>query len=100
HAQQEAAHGDKIAARIVELGGEPDFAPDKLLQRSHAQYDESSELKEMLRADLVAERIAVETYRQMIALIGDKDPTTRRLIEEILNDEEHHADEIRDWLAL
>jgi bacterioferritin len=100
HAQQEAAHGDKIAARIVELGGEPDFAPDKLLQRSHAQYDESGELKEMLRADLVAERIAVETYRQMIALIGDKDPTTRRLIEEILNDEEHHADEIRDWLAL
>jgi bacterioferritin len=98
HANAEAGHADRIAERIVQLGGEPDFSPDTLLQRSHADYDASTDLRAMLRANLVAERVAVETYRQMINLIGDKDPTTRRLIEEVLNDEEEHADELKDML--
>ena len=98
HANEEAAHADRIAERIVQLGGEPDFAPATLLERSHADYDESRDLKAMVRANLVAERVAVETYRQMIQLIGDKDPTTRRLLEEVLHDEEEHADEMADLL--
>jgi bacterioferritin len=98
HATEEAAHADRIATRIVQLGGEPDFAPDTLLGRSHAEYDASSDLQAMVRANLVAERIAVESYRQMITLIGDKDPTTRRLLEDILHDEEEHADELADLL--
>jgi len=98
HANAEAAHGDRLARRIVQLGGEPDFSPDSLSARSHADYDDSADLKSMLRANLRAERVAVETYRQMIALLGDKDPTTRRLIEDILRDEEEHADELADWL--
>ena len=98
HANEEAAHGDRLAERIVQLGGEPDYSPSTLLQRSHADYDESTDLKAMVRANLVAERIAVEAYRQMIALVGDKDPTTRRLLEDILKDEEEHADELADLL--
>ena len=98
HALAETGHGDRIARRIVQLGGEPDFSPDTLSKRSHAEYDESSDLKAMVRANLKAERIAVEAYRQMIALIGDKDPTTRRLLEDILRDEEEHADELADML--
>jgi bacterioferritin len=98
HANAEAGHADRIAERIVQLGGEPDFAPDRLLQRSHADYDESKDLRDMLRSNLVAERVAVETYRQMIELIGDKDPTTRRLLEAVLNDEEEHAEELKDLL--
>jgi hypothetical protein len=78
---------------------EPDFAPDGLKARSHADYDASTDLRQMLSANLVAERIAVEAYRQMVDLIGDKDPTTRRMLEEILRDEEEHADELRDLLA-
>lgn len=98
HANEESAHADRIARRIVQLGGEPDFSPDTLLQRSHADYDASNDLQTMVRINLIAERIAVETYRQMIALIGDKDPTTRRLLEDVLADEEEHADELKDWL--
>lgn len=98
HANAEAGHADRIAERIVQLGGEPDFAPDTLLQRSHADYDASNDLRAMVRANLVAERVAVETYRQMINLIGDKDPTTRRILEEVLADEEEHADELKDML--
>ncbi|MDY0745377.1 ferritin-like domain-containing protein [Paucibacter sp. R3-3] len=98
HANEESAHGDRIAERIVQLGGEPDFSPDSLLQRSHADYDASPDLKAMVRANLVAERIAVEAYRQMIKLVGDKDPTTRRLIEEILEQEEEHAEDLLDML--
>lgn len=98
HANEEAGHADQIARRIVQLGGEPDFAPDSLSARSHADYDTSSDLKAMVRANLVAERIAVEAYRQMISLIGDKDPTTRRMLEGILADEEEHADELKDLL--
>jgi bacterioferritin len=82
----------------VQLGGEPDFSPDSLSARSHADYDESLDLKAMVRANLIAERVAIETYQQMIKLIGDKDPTTRRLLEEILSDEEEHADDMADLL--
>ena len=99
HANEESAHADKIAERIVQLGGEPDFNPQSLQGRSHASYDASLDLQAMVRANLVAERIAIETYRQMIVLIGDKDPTTRRMLEEILSDEEEHADELKDWLG-
>jgi len=99
HANEESAHADRIAERIVQLGGEPDFNPKTLQDRSHAAYDASLELQSMVRANLVAERIAIETYRQMITLIGDKDPTTRRMLEEILTDEEEHADELKDWLG-
>ncbi|HET7837994.1 MAG TPA: ferritin-like domain-containing protein [Variovorax sp.] len=99
HANEESAHADKIAERIVQLGGEPDFNPQTLQGRSHASYDASLDLQAMVRANLIAERIAIETYRQMIMLIGDKDPTTRRMLDEILSDEEEHADELKDWLG-
>lgn len=98
HALEETGHSEKIAERIVQLGGEPDFSPNSLLARSHADYDESTDLQGMIRANLVAERVAVESYRQMIALVGDKDHTTRRMLEKILADEEEHADELSDWL--
>lgn len=99
HANEEAAHADLLARRIVQLGGEPDFEPSSLLQRSHAGYDDSTDLETMLRANLAAERVAVEAYRQMISLIGDKDPTTKQMLVGILADEENHADEIKDWLT-
>jgi len=98
HAQEETAHADKLAERIVQLGGEPNFNPDTLSGRSHADYDESSDLNAMIRANLVAERVAIEAYSQMIKLIGDKDPTTRRILEEILAQEQEHAEELSDWL--
>ena len=98
HAQEETQHSESIAERIVQLGGEPDFSPDTLTARSHADYDESKDLQSMIRSNLVAERVAVESYRQMIALVGDKDHTTRRMLEQILADEEDHADELSDWL--
>jgi len=99
HAEEEAAHADRLAKRIVQLGGEPDFSPDTLLSRSHAQYDESLDLKAMIRANLVAERVAIEAYTQIIALVGAKDSSTRRLLEDILADEQGHAEELKDWLA-
>ena len=99
HANEELAHADQLAERIVQLGGEPDFNPDTLSARSHAEYDASPELEDMLRANLIAERVAIETYRQMVDLIGDKDPTTRRMLESILSVEEEHADELKDMLA-
>ncbi len=99
HAQEETAHADKIAERIVQLGGDPDFAPATLLERSHADYDDSADLQAMIRANLIAERVAIEAYGQMIALIGDKDSTTRRLLEQILSQEQEHADELSDWLT-
>lgn len=99
HALEETAHADSIAERIVQLGGEPDFSPDSLSARSHAGYDESKDLKGMIRANLVAERVAIEAYSQMITLIGDRDTTTRRMLEDILSDEQGHAEELRDWLA-
>jgi bacterioferritin len=99
HANEESAHGDLLAERIVQLGGEPDFSPATLVQRSHAEYDESTELKAMIRANLVAERVAIEAYSQMIKLIADKDSTTRRILEGILAQEQEHAEELKDWLA-
>ncbi len=99
HANEESAHADRIAERIVQLGGSPNFSPDSLTSRSHAAYDESTDLKAMIKANLIAERIAVESYRQMIKLISDYDSTTRRMLEDILADEEEHADELSDWLS-
>ncbi|HEY2559904.1 MAG TPA: ferritin-like domain-containing protein [Caldimonas sp.] len=99
HANEETAHGDLLAERIVQLGGEPDFAPTTLLERSHADYDASTDLQAMIRANLVAERVAIEAYSQMIRLIGDKDSTTRRILESILGQEQEHADELKDWLT-
>ncbi|WP_416422188.1 ferritin-like domain-containing protein [Pseudomonas sp. App30] len=98
HAGQEAEHADKLAERIVQLGGEPDFNPDSLSSRSHAEYKPGSNLKEMVYEDLVAERIAIDSYREIIQYIGDKDPTSRRLFEEILAQEEEHADDMADIL--
>ena len=99
HANEETAHGDMLAERIVQLGGEPDFAPTTLMSRSHADYDESLDLQAMIRANLIAERVAIEAYGQMIKLIGDKDSTTRRMLESILSQEQEHADELSDWLT-
>lgn len=99
HALEESGHADRIAKRIVQLGGQPDYSPDSLSKRSHAAYDDSSDLKDMIKANLVAERVAIEAYSQIIRLIGDKDPSTRRLLEDILSDEQEHADELSDWLA-
>ena len=98
HALEETAHADQIAERIVQLGGEPDFSPAQLLERSHADYDDSTDLKAMIKANLIAERVAIEAYSQMIALIGDKDTTTRRMLEGILSQEQEHADELSDWM--
>ncbi len=99
HANEELGHADRLAERIVQLGGKPNFNPKGLLDRSHADYDDSANLNAMIRSNLVSERVAVESYRQMIELIGDKDSTTRRLLEDILADEEEHADELSDWLT-
>jgi bacterioferritin len=94
HAQEEQEHADRIAARMVQLGGEPDFAPDGLSSRSHSEYVEGDDLVAMIQEDLVAERIAIESYTEMIHYIGENDPTTRRILEEILAKEEEHADEL------
>ena len=99
HSNDELGHADRLAKRIVQLDGEPDFHPDTLTKRSHAGYDAALNLREMLKANLIAERVAIEAYSQMIVLIGDKDITTRRLLEDILSDEQQHADELKDWLA-
>lgn len=98
HATQEFQHADQIAGRIVQLGGQPDFAPDRLSQRSHAEYVEGETLIDMIRENLVAERIAIDSYREMVNFIGADDPTTRRLLEEILAVEEEHADDMASLL--
>ncbi len=98
HANEEQSHADRIATRIVQLGGEPDFNPDSLTKRSHADYNDDLDLHSMIRSNLIAERVAIEAYTQMIALIGDKDHTSRRLIEQILEQEQEHADELSDWM--
>lgn len=99
HSNEEQGHADQLAGRIVQLGGEPDFAPDSLSQRSHAEYVEGASLLEMIREDLVAERIAIDSYRELIQYIGDEDPTTSQLLKGILAVEEEHADELADLLA-
>lgn len=98
HANEEQAHADKIAERIVQLGEDPDLNPATLLSRSHAEYDESTSLRKMLEADIIAERIAIESYREMITFIGPSDPTSRRLLESILAQEEEHAEDLVDLL--
>ena len=94
HAAEEQQHADQIAARIVQLGGEPNFAPDGLASRSHAEYVEGGSLVEMIREDLVAERVAIDSYREMINYIAADDSTTRRMLEEILAKEEEHAEDL------
>lgn len=94
HATEEQGHADELARRIVQLGGEPDLAPDGLSSRSHAEYVEGRTLVEMIREDLVAERIAIDSYREMIQYLGNDDPTTRRMLEGILAVEEEHADDL------
>ena len=94
HATEEQGHADEIARRIVQLGGEPDLAPDGLSARSHAEYVEGRTLVDMIREDLVAERIAIDSYREMIQYLGNDDPTTRRMLEGILAVEEEHADDL------
>ena len=98
HAGEEMAHADLIAKRIVELRGEPNFSPDGLATRSHAEYVEGDSLKSMIKENLIAERIAVESYREMIAYLGDQDPTTHRMLEGILASEEEHADDLSSLL--
>ena len=99
HATEEQAHADQIAARIVQLGGEPNFSPEGLASRSHAEYVEGSSLLDMIREDLVAERIAIDSYREMINYLGADDSTTRRMLEEILAKEEEHAEDLSTLLA-
>lgn len=99
HSNEEQGHADQIAERIVQLGGEPDLAPDGLATRSHAEYVEGNSLADMIKENLVAERIAIDTYREIVQFIGEKDPTSRRLMESILAVEEEHADEMLDLLA-
>src|SRR5258705_2163319 len=98
HANEEQQHADQIAQRIVQLGGEPDFSPDGLSSRSHAAYVEGETLEDMIKEDLVAERIPIDSYREIIAYLGDADPTTRRLMEEILAKEEEHADDLANLI--
>ncbi|HAB07099.1 MAG: bacterioferritin [Alcanivorax sp.] len=98
HAQQEQQHADWLAERIVQLGGAPNFSPEGLQSRSHAEYVEGETLKEMVKEDLIAERIAIDSYREIATYLGDKDPTTRRIMEEILAQEEEHADDMASIL--
>jgi bacterioferritin len=94
HANEEQAHADQIAQRIVQLEGEPNLSPEGLLTRSHSEYVEGKTLVDMIQEDLVAERIAIDSYREMIAYLGTDDPTTRRMLEGILAMEEEHAEDL------
>ncbi len=98
HSNDEQGHADLIAQRIVQLGGAPNFSPEGLLTRSHAEYVEGETLTDMIKEDLVAERIAIDSYREIIAYLADADPTSRRLMEEILAKEEEHADDLSSLL--
>ena len=99
HANDEQGHADQIAARIVQLGGAPNFNPEGLLTRSHAEYVEGETLTDMIKEDLVAERIAIDSYREMVRYFGNDDPTSRRMIEGILAVEEEHADDLVSLLV-
>jgi len=99
HATEEQAHADAIATRIVQLNGSPNFDPAGLATRSHSEYVEGNDLVSMIEEDLVAERIAIETYSEIVRWLGDADPTTRRVIEEILAKEEEHAEELSSLVA-
>lgn len=99
HANEEQGHADQVAQRIVQLGGEPDFNPAGLAMRSHSEYHEGKNLVEMIKEDLVAERIAIDSYREIIGWLGMKDPTTRSMMEGILAMEEEHADDLVNMLT-
>ncbi|MBV9494195.1 MAG: bacterioferritin, partial [Acidobacteria bacterium] len=99
HANEEQGHADQIADRIVQLGGSPNFNPEGLTSRSHAEYVEGDNLLDMIKEDLIAERIAIDSYTEMIRYVGDKDITTRRMLESILAVEEEHADDLASFLA-
>ena len=98
HAKEEMAHADRIAKRITELGGEPNFSPDGLSSRSHAEYMPGDSLISMIKENLIAERIAIESYRELVAYLGNDDPTTQRMVKEILAMEEEHADDMASLL--
>src|SRR6266404_1086377 len=98
HAQEEQEHADKISERITQLDGAPDLNPDSLTRRSHSQYVEGESLVDMIREDLVAERIAIESYNEIVRYLGDNDPTSRRVMEEILAKEEEHADDLKSLI--
>ena len=98
HANEEQGHADQIAHRITQLGGKPDFDPATLAERAHAEYDASDDLLEMVKEDLVAERIAIASYTEIIQWLGTNDPTTRRMFESILEVEEEHADDLLSFL--
>lgn len=98
HANEEQMHADQIARRIVQLDGEPDFSPQGLATRSHSEYHDGTDLVEMIREDLIAERIAIDSYRDMINYLGNDDSTTRRMLEDILAMEEEHADDLASLL--
>ncbi len=98
HANEEQVHADRLAIRITQLGGEPNLNPDTLSGRSASEYVEGKDLKDMLREDLIAERVAIDSYREMINYIGSKDSTTRIMLEEILANEEEHADDLSNLL--
>lgn len=99
HAVQENEHADQIAERIVQLGGAPDFNPASLASRSHAEYVEGQSLEDMIKENLIAERIAIDSYREMVRYFGEKDPTSRRLMESILAVEEEHAEDLSTLLG-
>jgi bacterioferritin len=98
HAAEEQEHADLLAERIVQLGGKPDFAPDTLATRSHTEYDASVDLIEMIKEDLIAERVAIASYTEIVQWLGEGDPTTRRIFELLLAQEEEHADDLRSLL--
>jgi bacterioferritin len=99
HANEELGHADQIALRITQLQGEPNFSPVGIEDRSHSEYVEGDGLVDMIKEDLVAERIAIESYAEIVQWLGDKDPTTRRLMEDILAVEEEHADDLLNLIA-
>ena len=99
HANEEQGHADQLAGRIVQLGGSPNFDPEGLLSRSHSEYVEGQTLLDMIKEDLVAERIAIDSYTEMIHYVAEKDITTRRILEGILAVEEEHADDLASFLA-
>ncbi|GAA3040936.1 ferritin-like domain-containing protein [Streptosporangium longisporum] len=98
HAAEEQEHADRLAQRIVQLGGEPDFNPDTLTARSHAEYNDSLDLIEMVKEDLIAERIAIASYTEIVNWLGNDDVTTRRVFEDLLAQEEEHADDLKSLL--
>ena len=99
HANEEQVHADRIAERITQIGGAPNFNPEGLASRSHSEYVEGDSLVDMIREDLVAERIAIESYAEIVRFLGDRDITSRRMMEEILAMEEQHADDLQNLLA-